>query len=399
MQVAIPQEIPQIALELAEQTKLLEQEKISLDSLETQVKRGDSITKMMTLNKAFEMYIKAQHIKFASKKIKRTYKLKLTDGTEEIVYFDEDRYRGVYDKHIRDAIGSKLLDNIDKEDIQEITNNMIVASRAVKDAEGNKIPLLDENGKQMRYAVKKKRANGNVFIGNHGGLRYLMESKPATERTKRTIYQLINPIYTYVNSSNKIKYTVPSPASMDGLEPLENDRVVVETIEAFTKLYNYENIYYQRVFVWLMHGRRFGEVSSLDYEDINIEENTYTIRAKNNKAKVDMTYILTKWQRETLNSFTDEGLVFPSINDSTKKINGGSIGTNHWSLKCTIHDLRHIIGNTLVNSDVSIEVIGRILGHKPKKNIITNRYAKVSAEKANTSLVAMLEKVLIKEEQ
>lgn len=65
---------------------MLEQEKINLQSLESQVKSGDAITKMMTLNEAFEMYIKAQHIKFNSKKIPREY--------------DEYRYRGVYDKHM-----------------------------------------------------------------------------------------------------------------------------------------------------------------------------------------------------------------------------------------------------------------------------------------------------------
>lgn len=42
---------------------------------------------------------------------------------------------------------------------------MVVSSRAVRDTNGNKIPLLDSDGKQMRYAVKKKRANGNVSIG------------------------------------------------------------------------------------------------------------------------------------------------------------------------------------------------------------------------------------------
>jgi len=380
MQVSSPDMIPVLAITLADKTRSLEQEKQQLEKLEVEANQDGSITEMLTLNEAFELYIKAQIIKFKSKKVPREY--------------DEYRYRGVYDKHIRNVIGARLLENIDKEDIQEITNNMIVSSRAKIDKDGNKIPLLDEDGKQMRYRVKKTR-NGKVTYGNHGALRYEMEAKPATERTKRTIYQLVNPIYTYVNNSNKIKYTVSSPATLDGLEPLDNERKVTENIDTFTKLYNYSHQYYQKIFVWLMHGRRLGEVTSLEYEDIDMEEGTYTIQAKNNKAKVDMTYILTQWQKDTLDVISESGLVFPSINNSSKKISSGTILSNHWKLNCTIHDLRHIIGNTLVNNDVSIEVIGRILGHKPKKNVITNRYAKVTADKANMALSAMLKEVLI----
>jgi len=350
---------------------------LQIQNLEAQVKNGGAITKMMTLDEAFEMYIEAQKTKFEARG--RVY--------------DEKRYRGVYDKHIRKVIGSKLLDNIDAEDIQKITNKM-TTHRAKLDENGNKIPLLDENGKHRRYRVAKTR-NGKTIYGNHGKFMYEMEERPASERTKRTIYQLINPIYTYVNNSNKIKYTVPTPASMRGLPPLENEKEVKEDISIFTELYHYPHPYYRNVFIWLMHGRRFGEVASLDYKDIDLENNTYTIRAENNKAKVDMTYILTKWQRETLNIGTTSGLVFPSMTDATKKINSGTITSNHWKYSCTLHDIRHIIGNTLVNRDVSIEVIGRILGHKPKKNIITNRYAKVSAEKANKVLCELLEEVFI----
>ena len=181
MQISSPNEIASLAMKLAEETKLLEQERYQLQKLEVEQKQDGAITEMLTLNEAFELYIKAQIIKFKSKKVPREY--------------DEYRYRGVYNKHIRDAIGSKLLDNIDKEDVQNITNNMIVSSRAKRDNDGKKIPLVDEDGKQMRYRVKKTR-NGKVTYGEHGTLRYEMEAKPATERTKRTIYQLINPIYT-----------------------------------------------------------------------------------------------------------------------------------------------------------------------------------------------------------
>ncbi|MDA7817421.1 tyrosine-type recombinase/integrase [Sulfurimonas sp.] len=389
LQSSSPDDLAKLALKLTNDIKKLEEErqkhKQEENELLMQIKVAegstDAITKMMTLNEAFERYVSAQIIKFQSKTPKREY--------------DEYRYRGLYDKHIRKTLGNTLLDNIDAEDIQKIVNKMKV-SRAKLDKNGNKIPLLDSDGNQMRYMVKKKR-NGKVISGAHGKEMYVMETRPATERTKRSIYLLVNPIYNYVNNSNKVKYTVPSPATMVGLEPLSETRKVTETIKSFTKLYNYENSYYRNIFVWLMHGRRFGEVSSLEYQNIDLDEGTYTIRAENNKAKVDMTYKLTKWQKETLptEKMPESGLVFSAITSSVKRINHGTVSSNHWNLNCTIHDLRHIIGSTLVSNGVSIEIIGRILGHKPQKNIITNRYSEVSAEAADDALCSMLEKVLV----
>ncbi len=342
-----------------------------MDELKTDIKKAPAkantvaVNDMMTLSEAFERYLVAQEIKQKSKK--RT--------------FDKYRMEKLFDKHIRKPLGNVLLDNIDTEDVQKIANNMKVR-RAKLDEEGEKIPLLDKDGNVIKLAS--------------GKVKNVMETRPAAERTKRTVYQLISPIYTYVNSSNKIKYTVTNPASMKDLPTLENDREVTVDIAAFTNLYHYEDPRYRNIFIWLMHGRRLGEVTSLDYGDIDLNDNTYIIRAENNKSRTAMTYILTDWQRATLpDVLPKNGLVFPSVNNKEKRMYSGTITSNHWNLNCTLHDLRHVIGNTLVSSGVSVEIIGRILGHKPQKNIITNRYSKVSNEAANKALVTMLEKVLV----
>ena len=103
MQTSSPNEIPILAVTLADKTRLIEQEKQALQKLEVESKQDGAISQMLTLDEAFELYVKAQIIKFKSKKVSREY--------------DEYRYRGVYDKHIRKAIGSRNLDNIDKEDV------------------------------------------------------------------------------------------------------------------------------------------------------------------------------------------------------------------------------------------------------------------------------------------
>ena len=308
------------------------------------------VTEMLTLDQAFELYVTAQKSKYKRR------------GAE----YDEYRYRKVYEKWIKAALGKILLDNIDAEDIEAVVNGMTV-----------------------KRAVYPKEIEG--YFSN-GKPRYKTEIRPAAERTKRTIYQLINPIYSYVNNSNKIKLSVASPARMIDLPPLENEKEVTVTIDSFNELYHYDIPRYRDFFVWLMHGRRFGEVASLTYEDIDFDSGTYTIRKENNKARVAMTYKLTKWQFDTLDS-KGKGLCFPSMNSDSRKMNSSTLQA-HFKLGCTLHDLRHVLGTALINSGVSIEVIGRILGHKPTKNVITNRYAKVSAEAAQDALEGVLNDVL-----
>lgn len=329
---------------------------------DTSTTKTIAVDKMLTLSQAWELYRKAKKIKFTAKGLP----------------YDDYRDQKLYDKHIRPVLGGTLLDNIDTEDVQAITNAMIV-KRAKLDDDGNKIPSLDKDGVQLKYS--------------NNTLMYVMEERPASERTKRSIYQLISPIYSYVNKSNKIKFSVNSPATVTDLPELENVKTVTVEIDSFKKLYHYEDERYRNFFVWLMHGRRFGEVATLTYDDIDFDKGTYTIKKENNKARVNMTYKLTQWQLETLKPNGD-GIVFHSVNNSEKTMNSGTLQA-HFKLPCTLHDLRHVLGNTLVNSGTPIEVIGRILGHKPSKNVITNRYAKVEAEVANDALVKVLKEVLV----
>jgi len=63
--------------------------------------------------------------------------------------------------------------------------------------------------------------------------------------------------------------------------------------------------------MFLMHGRRFNEVVTLKWEDIDFTNSTYTIKALNNKARVDMTYHLSNRLKEVLTTLgiKDDGYV------------------------------------------------------------------------------------------
>lgn len=111
-----------------------------------------------------------------------------------------------------------------------------------------------------------------------------------SDRYKLHVHQYINPVYVFVND-NSNDY-VKSPAKIHKKDRNWNNtrefNLSADEIKAlFIKLKDYPRSPFREVFMWLMHGRRKNEVLSLQWSDIDLKNNTYTIRAINNKARVN----------------------------------------------------------------------------------------------------------------
>ena len=50
--------------------------------------------------------------------------------------------------------------------------------------------------------------------------------------------------------------------------------------------------FYRGLFLFALYGRRWNEIRTLQWSDINFKQNTYTIRAENNKINENQTYEL-----------------------------------------------------------------------------------------------------------
>ena len=205
-----------------------------------------------------------------------------------------------------------------------------------------------------------------------------------SERTSRKVYQFVNPVFKFFNmKAAKFGIDIPSPAKQQDLPPLNNERgldlSIVEIKEVFKKLKDYPISPVREIFMFLMHGRRFGEVITLEWKDIDFKNSTYTIRALNNKARIDMTYHLSQRLLVSLESvgIKDDGFVFTKINNKNEHYSDGTI-RNHWKQPIVIHQLRNCIGMYLQNKlEYSIDIVEAILGHKQNKKV-TNRYAKIN---------------------
>jgi site-specific recombinase XerD len=212
-------------------------------------------------------------------------------------------------------------------------------------------------------------------------------------RTAKSVKETMRPLFKrYVYSG-----TLPTnPADFLQLPKFDNEVSIdlsdEKVKELYKTLYSYPIEPFRSMFIWLSHGRRLNEILSLRWGDINIENQTYTIRFENNKVRKPMTYKLSSDLLDTLESLEikKDSYVFHAITNKDKKMNKGTV-RNHWEkilkqlqIHIRIHDLRHIIGGTLVSSGKTLEQVASVLGHTSTS--VTKRYSKVRQEVAAESL-------------
>ena len=219
-------------------------------------------------------------------------------------------------------------------------------------------------------------------------------------RTAKSVKETMRPLFKQFLLQGILKL---NPADLLQI-PKFNNEVSIDLPEEKVKelyeiLYNYPIEPFRSIFIWLSHGRRQNEILSLQWEDINLNNNTYTIRFENNKVRKPMTYKLSNELLKTLEylGVRENGFIFHAQKDSTKKMSKETV-RNHWNkvleelgIKIRIHDLRHLIGGTLVSSGKTLEQVASVLGHTSTS--VTKRYSKVREEVAAESLDDFFQRV------
>ena len=251
------------------------------------------------------------------------------------------------------------------------------------------------------------------------------DGTPYSKRTKISVLQQVNPVYTWFNEYSNLSVKTPAKIKKGTLKKLNNKRIVSVTDikPLFMAMANYTYKKYpnskhspelsepfKNIFVWLLHGRRVNEVLSLRWEDLNLDNGTYTIKAENNKAGIDMTYKLTPYQLDVLPKPKKEGLVYPSLRDKNKKMVQGTLKTHWkrvrkvvgaWTLnnktatpsELHIHDIRHLIATEMLNKyHIVDEISGAVLGHT--RSGVTAIYAEMLTQSVDEAIMKVLDGVL-----
>jgi integrase len=242
-----------------------------------------------------------------------------------------------WNKYLKNEIGHILPQNVNVSKIQKILNNML------------------EQGKSVSTAKQIKE----IVIG---------------------IYKYLP--YMGVKGLENIGYQTTLP-KIDNTRNIELSDDEIKRL--FYAIFNYEDIKIRTIFIWLLHGRRKGEVLNIRWEDIDFVNNTYKISSEISKINKTFIYDLTDTLIKSLKEYGIEyqGLVFES-NVKQGQIIGKTGMDYHWKniridtglRKLNMHDLRHIVGGFSINKGYSLEITGKVLGHTTAN--ITQRYSKVN---------------------
>lgn len=223
----------------------------------------------------------------------------------------------------------------------------------------------------------------------------------------------LNPVFKQLISEGKIFRNPLYEVKIPKFDNTTYIHISDEGVKALMQeIYAYEVEPFRTIFMWLTRGRRLNEVLSIKYEDIDFQTMTYEVKAENNKVRKHMQYGLSQElvdSIEGLNYHIELGVSVPLAERRgmvfTAPLAGGKMSGRsvwyHWK-KITklcevsktnntddfaalrVHDIRHIIGNTLVSNGKTLEEVAAVLGHT--STAITQRYSKVRRTVSDNAL-------------
>jgi integrase len=206
--------------------------------------------------------------------------------------------------------------------------------------------------------------------------------KPSYIQTIRSCFSplfndAINKGILTINFISSLQYPKYDPNKYFTLSDEKRNALVVEIM-------NIADNQARIMFMFLLRGRRAGEVLSLEWSNVDLEHKTYTIVDSQSKIRKTLTFSLDNELIEHLQFLKakESGLVF--VNGKGERFS--EISRVVWKrLKekagiadMKLHDFRHLLGFTLVNNNVPLEYISKALGHS--KITTTQRYSNQSEQ-------------------
>ena len=227
---------------------------------------------------------------------------------------------------------------------------------------GNK-PVGDIKATNIDALISKLRKKGAAAATKNG----------CSNRTIQKITKnVLGPILKYAYESE----IIPSVPAIRAPK-LENTKKLVDSADVMLKdLYNAimelyaDEPLYRAFFLFALFGRRAGEILKLEWTDVNFRNNTYIVRAENNKVKRDQSYALSPVIKEALEEFKDsKGIIFVSSRKPDqamliprKQVSrlGEAIGKPDLNL----HYFRNVYSSYLVNQPgITPQIAAAALGH------------------------------------
>lgn len=237
-----------------------------------------------------------------------------------------------------------------------------------------------------------KKSVRSIKLHDINTLRTSMEEKGHSKQTqngcsprtiKKVLLQTLKPIMLYALDNGIIDKLpkIDIGKHNDRTMKKSSKKVVVDgsmklavLYKSITEIYE-DNPFYRALFLFALYGRRWNEIRTLQWSDIDLIDNRYTIRAENNKISENQTYDLPDPIKTSLLQINDDqkGLVFKSpvtrkeLYVPKKQLEKIRNLSNIPEL--TMHYFRHILVSAMGEMGTAATVLSASLGHTNLKTV------------------------------
>ncbi|KAB7887676.1 tyrosine-type recombinase/integrase [Poseidonibacter ostreae] len=161
--------------------------------------------------------------------------------------------------------------------------------------------------------------------------------------------------------------------------------------------------FYRALFLFALYGRRWNEIRTIEWKDIDLANNSYVIRAENNKINIDQFYDLPKPIKKVLElQMSDKNeLVFKSPITcrelSSPKTQIAKIRKESNIPELTMHYFRHIFVSAISTSEhISSTMLSASLGHTSLETV-NKHYLSVDHQKSSENVNQVVDTILLGE--
>jgi len=226
------------------------------------------------------------------------------------------------------------------------------------------------------------------------------ENGVSPRTVKKTLVQVLKPILEYAKA-NKIIDDLPTfdvPKQTRQKKIVNDAGTKLATLYQTTMSLYAEDPFYRALFLFALYGRRWNEIRTLQWSDIDYLNGTYTIRAENNKINMTQTYELASPIAEALSVIKDDnrGLIFKSPTTGRElyppKRQLAKLKEAANIPELTMHYFRHILVSAMGELGTATTVLSASLGHV-NLDTVNNFYLSANHIKASKEANIMIDKL------
>lgn len=212
----------------------------------------------------------------------------------------------------------------------------------------------------------------------------VVKVKELSPKTAKNVNIVIQAVYNYAIRND---YTEKNPANYTMIPKFDNkydiDLKPEQIRDLVSSILEFDNPMYRLIFIFALHGRRKSEILKMQYYQVHLETNTYSIPPQKNKSKKHNTHEMTPLLADSLKQFLekrpnikDDDYIFLNENTNTyiKDIKRPFLKLKEQAgiTRMRFHDFRHLLGTQSLKKGVPIEHISQALGHSSIE--ITQKY-------------------------